>query len=56
MAHSVLNRLTKLPPPGIGHRTQQESPAEVNRLLIEFILRPQVETPGLFVKLKRKRG
>ena len=37
MAHSVPNLTKKVILPGIGHWTQQESPAEVNRLLIEFI-------------------
>ncbi len=37
MARNVPNLTKKVILPGIGHWTQQESPAEVNRLLIEFI-------------------
>ena len=35
---TVPNLSKKVLLPGIGHWTQQESPAEVNRLLIEFLI------------------
>ena len=34
---NVPNLRKKAVLPGIGHWTQQESPAEVNRLIIEFL-------------------
>jgi pimeloyl-ACP methyl ester carboxylesterase len=37
MDQHVPNLRKKVILPGIGHWTQQESPAEVNRLLIEFL-------------------
>jgi pimeloyl-ACP methyl ester carboxylesterase len=37
MARNLPNLTKKVILPGIGHWTQQERPAEVNRLVIEFI-------------------
>ena len=37
MEHHVPNLKRKVILPGVGHWTQQESPEEVNRVLIEFI-------------------
>jgi len=37
LERSVPNLAKKVELPGVGHQTEQESPAEVSRLLIEFL-------------------